>query len=74
MKQMTLEQVNQRIDTIVDQLLVTFAENPASRYLFTLPTLTDEDEEEILLDCQEYNFGIARLREVISYKYLLSAL
>ena len=71
---MTLEQVTQRIHTLADQLLVTLAEQPESRYLFTLPPLTDEYQEETQLDCQESNYCIARLREVITYKYLLGAL
>ena len=74
MKTMTLEETKQQINTIVDQLLVSFAKDPTSRYLFTLPTLTEGYEGETLLDCQEYGFGIARLREVITYKYLLGAL
>lgn len=74
MKYMTLEQVNQRINAIVDQLLVTIAENPESRYLFTLPSLAEGYQGETLLDCQENGYCIARLREVITYKYLLGAL
>ena len=71
---MKVEEIKQRINTIVDQLLVSFAENPESRYLFTLPSLAEGYEGETLLDCQEYGFGIARLREVITYKYMLGAL
>lgn len=74
METMTLEEINQRINTIVDPLLVSLAENPESRYLFTLPSLGEGYEGETLLDCQEYGYGIARLREVITYKYLLGAL
>ena len=73
MERMTLEQINQRINPIVDQLLVTFAENPESRYLFTLPSLT-EGEEGPVLDCQENGYCIGQIREVITYKYLLGAL
>ena len=74
MKRMTLDEVKQRVNTIVDQFLVKFAEEPETRYLFTLPPLIEEDQEETVLDCQEYTYSIARLREVITYKYLLKAL
>ncbi len=74
MKYTTLEEVNQRINSIVDQLLVNLAQHPASRYLFSLPVLEDENREAPVLDCQEYGYCIANLREVITYKYLLDAL
>lgn len=74
MKQMTLEQILERINTIVDNILVTIAGKSESRFLFTLPALVDNQPNEVLIDCQETGFGIARLREVITYKYLLSAL
>lgn len=71
---MTLEEINQRINEIVDQLLIEIAEKPETRYLFTLPSLTDGYQGETVLDCQEYNYCIGNLREVITYKYLLGAL
>ena len=74
MELMTLEQISQRINTIVDELLAAIAQNPESRYLFTLPPLTEEYQGEILMDCQEDGYCIAQLREVITYKYLLGAL
>ena len=73
MKPMTLAQINQRIEQIVDQLLVTLAHDHESRYLFTLPPLMEGYQGEIVLDCQESNYCIARLREVITYKYMLGA-
>ena len=74
MKFMTLEQISSLINPIVDQLLVTMAENPESRYLYTLPSLTEEYQGETLMDCQENGYCIAHLREVITYKYLLGAM
>lgn len=71
---MTLEQTIQRIHTIADQLLVNFAEDRESRFLFTLPPISEEASWVPVLDCQEYNYGIARLREALAYKYLLGAM
>lgn len=70
---MTLEEITQRINTIVDQLLVNLAEDPEQRYLFTLPSLAEGVQKAPVLDCLENGYCIARLREVITYKYLLEA-
>ena len=73
MELMTLEQVNQRINVIVDEFLVKIAENPESKYLYTLPPLAEGFQGEILMNCQEDGYCIAHLREVITYKYMLAA-
>ena len=70
---MTLEQTIQRIHTIADQLLVSLAEEPASRYMIALPPLADDVTDVPVMDCLEYRYAIARLREVLTYKYLLNA-
>lgn len=70
---MTLEDFTQRVNKIVDSLLVTIVEQPFDRYSFTLPSVVEQYQGEVFMDCQEGGFGIARLREAITYKYLLSA-
>ena len=70
---MTLEEILQRSAAIADAWLVKLADDPDSRYLMNLPPLTADGPEAPLLNCQEYHYAIARLREVITYKYLLAA-
>ena len=71
---MNLEEVIQKINTIVDDLLVKIAHEPSARYLISLPPLMEGAQEAPLMDCQEYTYAIGQLREVITYKYILYAL
>lgn len=70
---MILEEFLQRVNKIVDSLLVGIVSDPFQRYSFTLPSVVEQYQGEFYMDCQEGGFGIARLREAITYKYLLSA-
>ena len=74
MQYLSLEQTIRRINTIVDDLLVTFANDPNARYLFTLPALIEGTEAVPVFDCQEYRYCISSFRQVVTYKYLLCAL
>ena len=74
MEHLNLEEFSQRINHVVDELLVKIAKKPESRYLFDLPVLGSESQREPILDCQENGYDIAQLREVITYKYLLGAM
>ena len=68
---LTLEETIARIHSIADALLTRIALEPESRFMISLPSLMDGQEKVPFLDCQEYNYAIARLREVLIYKYLL---
>lgn len=71
---MKLEEVIKRTNLLVDELLVKIARDPVSRYLIDLPPLTAGEQKAPVMDVQEYRYAIARLREVITYKYILCAL